>query len=379
VREVVLAVDYFHPSVGGSERLVEGLGTALAARGYGVGIATRRLPEPRGREHRGLRIHEVADGAVDYQRALAGADALIALSDPYAWPLDTWPALTELPARVIAVPCINAENHAYLTDDPAALGDYRTLLGLADAVVYSSLHGFDSALMRQLDLPGVYIPNAVDRAPAGPGLRKRLGIEADAVLVLAVGNLWPEKNHLGLLDALAPLPDGWTLVIAGAPAPAHPQLAQDIAARAERLPGVHLVGGLTPEQVSGAMAEATVLALPSLAEATPLVLIEAMSHGLPWLATPGCGSARDHAGGIVLRLDEFRDAIGGLANDPRARDLLGDAGRRHWSSTYCWDAVAPRYVALLEGTDPGPLVAPADVLETTAAAASALTGAPAAA
>jgi glycosyltransferase involved in cell wall biosynthesis len=357
VRDVAIAVDYFHPSVGGSERLAEGLGVALLTRGYRVRIATRQLAERTSLEHRGLHIHEVGDVARDYQRALAGADALICLSDPRAWPLAGWTALSELPGRVVAVPCINAENHAHLMRDSGLLAAHLARLGLADSIVYSSHGGFDAALLRQTGMEGTYVPNAVDRVTPAPGLRARLGLDSDAVLVLAVGNLWAEQNHLGLLDALAPLPDGWALAIAGAPAPGQPELAAEIARRAAAMPGVHLLGPLAPEHVSGAMDEATVLVLPSLAEATPLVLVEAMSHGLPWLATPGVGSARDHAGGQVLEVAQFRAAIAALAADPGARAELGAAGREHWEAAYCWDAVAPRYAALLEGRDPGPAAA----------------------
>jgi glycosyltransferase involved in cell wall biosynthesis len=98
------------------------------------------------------------------------------------------------------------------------------------------------------------------------------------------------------------------------------------------------------------MAEADLLLLPSLAEATPLVLVEAMSHGLPWLATPTCGSAHDHAGGLIRALEEFPAAIAELLADPEARTALGAAGRAHWEAAYSWDVVGPRYVALLEGS-----------------------------
>jgi hypothetical protein len=35
------------------------------------------------------------------------------------------------------------------------------------------------------------------------------------------------------------------------------------------------------------------LLLPSRTEATPLAPLEAMSHGVPWIATPACGAAHD--------------------------------------------------------------------------------------
>jgi len=83
-----------------------------------------------------------------------------------------------------------------------------------------------------------------------------------------------------------------------------------------------------------------------------------MSHGLPWIATPTCGSAHDHAGGLIRPLAEFPRPIGELLADPAARTALGAAGRAHWEAAYSWDVVGPRYAALLEGGALSPLPTP---------------------
>jgi glycosyltransferase involved in cell wall biosynthesis len=97
------------------------------------------------------------------------------------------------------------------------------------------------------------------------------------------------------------------------------------------------------------MRAAKALLLPSRVEATPLVILEAMSHGLPWIATPGCGAVHEHAGGRIVPLTDFLPTARALLADEPARRALGAAGQEHWEACYTWDAIAPRYDALLRG------------------------------
>jgi glycosyltransferase involved in cell wall biosynthesis len=107
------------------------------------------------------------------------------------------------------------------------------------------------------------------------------------------------------------------------------------------------------------MQAASALLLPSRVEATPLVVLEAMSHRLPWIATPGCGAVHEHAGGIVVPLDAFLPTARELLADEPRRRALGEAGHDHWAACYSWEHIAPRYDALLRGArELPPLVAP---------------------
>ena len=56
---MLIVVDYFYPSLGGSERLAEAAGATLQAQGLTVEVATRRLPQRTAREHRGMLVHEI--------------------------------------------------------------------------------------------------------------------------------------------------------------------------------------------------------------------------------------------------------------------------------------------------------------------------------
>jgi glycosyltransferase involved in cell wall biosynthesis len=351
-RRVIVCVEYFHPSVGGSERLAEDVGGLLGQAGWEVEIATRALPQRTELTRRGMVVHEL-DGdhgaQLDALLAARSPDAVLAFAGPTSWP--TLGALRHAGrgARVVVVPCVNEDGYRAVQANRAFRARLADALRRADAIGFSSYAGWDARLYRELDIPAVYLPNGSHRVePDGPFPHER-------PLLLCVGNFWPEKNHAALLSTLRQIPGDWELTIIGGPSDAAPEVAAEVQRLAALDERVTLFGAAEPPVVAAAMAEAEILLLPSLAEATPLVLVEAMSHGLPWIATPTCGSAHDHAGGLIRPLDEFPQAIEELLAD---RAALGAAGRAHWEAAYSWDVVGPRYVALLEGGALPPLPSP---------------------
>ena len=355
-RRLVVCVEYFHPSVGGSERLAEDVGRLLGDAGWEVEIATRALPGRTELAHHGMVVHEL-DGAAQLDDLLTerSPDAVLAFAGPTSWPMLGALRHAERGTRVVAVPCINEDGYRAVQSDPGLRSWLTDALRGASAVGFSSYAGWDARLYRELDVPAVYLPNGSHRVePAGPFPHER-------PLLLCVGNFWAEKNHAALLATLRDVPGDWELTIVGGASPAVPEVDAEVRRLAALDERVTLFGPAEPAVVAAAMVEADLLLLPSLAEATPLVLVEAMSHGLPWIATPTCGSAHDHAGGLIRPLDEFPEAIAQLLGDPAARMALGAAGRAHWESAYSWDVVGPRYVALLEGGELPPLPSPDEV------------------
>lgn len=129
------------------------------------------------------------------------------------------------------------------------------------------------------------IANGVD-VPVGDRRRVRaeLGLAADQILIVAVGNLYPVKGHRTLVEAAAGLPASsppWTIAIAGRGEEEAP-LRQLIAASGleER---VRLLGLRT--DVADLLAAADLFVMPSISEGLPLALLEAMSAGLPVVAS----------------------------------------------------------------------------------------------
>ncbi len=144
----------------------------------------------------------------------------------------------------------------------------------------------------------------------------------DALLLLAVCRLAPEKNLelLGwVLDALP----GARLALVG-DGPARPQLERVFSEN-----HAHFAGFLTGEELAQAFASADVFVMPSATETLGFVVLEAMSSGTPVVAA--------RAGGIP---DLVEDRENGLLFDPEQageaaaciRTLLENDGmRRHYA------------------------------------------------
>jgi glycosyltransferase involved in cell wall biosynthesis len=170
-------------------------------------------------------------------------------------------------------------------------------------------------------------------------VREELRLGAGDRLLVAVGNLYPVKGHIHLLDAMA--------LLSGR----HPQLHLAIAgrgdladaltahARQHGLGGrVHLLG--LRSDVAAVLAAADVFVLPSLAEGLPLALLEAMFAGCPIVASAvgEVGVALTHGEAGILVEPGSADALAAalddvLSNPARAAQLGAHAARRA-ASTY---------------------------------------------
>lgn len=370
-QRVLLAMNWFFPHVGGEEKLSEDIGAALVEAGFEVEIATRALADRTQDTHRGMRIHSLTGNVGDEFQALVAARrpyAVVIIGGPE---IEFLPAAAQLPEggpRVVIVPCIKPDSYTDVHAVPALRRALEAAAQRAEVVVTSSRYGYDARLFADLGIDSVYVPNAVNRTEAEGDFRARYGVPKEKRLLVDVSNMRREKNHAGLLHHLRDLPGDWHLVLIGCRFEPTPHVAAHIELLAAHDPRVTIVPGATPALIAAALEEADLLLLPSLADATPLVLLEAMSHGLPWIATPECGSAHDHAGGLMLPLPRFGPAIDFLLSNEPARAALAQAGHAHWQACYTYDVIGPRYAALVSGAADLPdLQAPADALAQTEA------------
>ena len=213
-----------------------------------------------------------------------------------------------------------------------------------------------------------HVPNGVDlerfAAPVDrAALRRRLGLDPDAFLYLAVGRNHPKKNFLHILRALAAQPRGAgdraVLMVVGegagrlAPLAAGLGLARRVVLR-EAIAGAPVARQavlLPPPALVELYRAADAFVFPSRVESFGIVLVEAMAAGLPVIAgdAPGC---RD-----VLR--QGRDGILVPPDDPAALEaamtrVRDDAGLRRdlaarslaRARDFSWDTVVDRYLAV---------------------------------
>lgn len=125
-----------------------------------------------------------------------------------------------------------------------------------------------------------------DPVPGRDSAREQCAIVAGEKLVFCVGRLELFKGHDVLLDAWAGVAArhaGAGLVIAGSGSCL--QALEQQAARLGIHPSVRFVGHLSADEVHQWMAASDLFVLPSRSEPFGIVLLEAMSHGLPVVAS----------------------------------------------------------------------------------------------
>jgi glycosyltransferase involved in cell wall biosynthesis len=171
-----------------------------------------------------------------------------------------------------------------------------------------------------------------DSYPARPA---RDGDSERRLHLLSVGRLTQVKGHGVLLQALG------DLRARGVPATA--TIVGDGPKRAEleeltRTLGlgdaVRFTGAVGQDEIDAYYEDADALVVASFAEGIPVVLMEAMAHRLPVVATRVMGVAelvRDGENGLLVRParpDQLADALKRLAGDAGLRRRLGEAGRQ---------------------------------------------------
>lgn len=214
----------------------------------------------------------------------------------------------------------------------------------------------EERLLRELGIqlpPTVVIPPGF--APLPPPLDdpKAFGrtIGVDGPFVLFVGRLASNKGLIPLVQAFAELRShdpSAQLVLVGEDG----GMASAVTAEAERLgitQAVHLTGFLRDERLlASAFREARMFALPSEYEAFGLVLLEALAHGTPVIASRVGGIPEfieDGKAGLLVAPEDPADIARAFMllwdNEPRRREL-GEFGRTQVVPRFSWDALAER-------------------------------------
>lgn len=231
---------------------------------------------------------------------------------------------------------VRTEHLPWLLTDRRQIAQYLRAVRQVDGIIAVSdaaADGWRAALGRLMPRPPLV--QAVPNGTAAPGHRHR---GADGLRLLCVGRLAPQKLHRTLLAALARLhrlgvPARLDLVGQG---------TRDarIGRWIDRLGLTRHVRPLGPRNdVAALMAAADLLVLPSAFEGLPLVLLEAMSIGLPVVATDVTGSTEalggDHPWLVPPRRSRpLAQALFLALSDRPARAAAARKGRARWAERF---------------------------------------------
>ncbi|OAM52502.1 group 1 glycosyl transferase [Methylovorus sp. MM2] len=209
------------------------------------------------------------------------------------------------------------------------------LLSPIEKPVFKRWYHTEDSRFHQLppNIPVERFANIV-RQDARSRLRHEFKLPQDANVVLFVGSAFVRKGLDRAIEALAKLPDEirsktWLLAVGED----EPEGMRDLAAKLKVASRVIVTDGRTdiPELMMGA----DLLAHPARSELAGLVIVEALTAGLPVLVTGNCGYAfhvADAKAGIVLASPyQQSDCDAALIKmlDRRLLDEFSDAGKRY--------------------------------------------------
>lgn len=333
----------------GAERYAFRIAVAAQSR-FEVSAAVRPVeamrPLRRDLAAAGVRTLQMAEG-----RRLRGTLGLVAMIELYRpavihltlpWPLFAGPlraaiALTGVPALVVhqLVPRV----------EKLEVGNRRWLYALARRRVerWVAVSEFGRRVLTEaFSLPAREQITVIHNAPRvhvsatgsrSTGDRHRFGLEPEDQVVVAVGRLSHEKGHDLLIAATAALRARFPrlrTVIAG-DGKARERLERTIAEQ-QLQAHVRLLGQI--DDVDDLLRCADVFAFPSRWEGTPFAMLEAMSLGLPVVATSFGGAdeiIESGTNGLLVATESPEDLAAGiekLLTDPATARTLGERGQQ---------------------------------------------------
>ncbi|MDP1565910.1 MAG: glycosyltransferase family 4 protein [Polaromonas sp.] len=218
-------------------------------------------------------------------------------------------------------------------------------LGETMAATYPDSQGMTSVLT-----PGVHLPALPRGAGSKAQARQELGLPAEGLCLLFVGNDYRKKGLTTLLQVLAELPAQVVLAVVGNPAhiPEFRRQAESLGLA----PRVFFLGPL--QDVSPAYRAADALVHPTLEDTFAMVVLEAMAHGLPVVVSNAayCGISGLLTHGVnALLVDEPRSmqalgsVVGQVCGDADLRRELGEQARV-FAQGYGWGDIARQQEAL---------------------------------
>jgi glycosyltransferase involved in cell wall biosynthesis len=297
-RKILIGCDFYWPSVGGVETIVKNLGLSLKKLGYEVEIAARALPNRTADVYEGMPIHSL-DADTPTPSGLPRASlqlrelvesgryaGVILRADPLNWVIWSLEG-ANVPAhtRTLVQPLINEDGYGNWGSNASFRQRLGAVLRQTSAVVCLTQTGPDARYMKEEGIPFVHLPNATTPLEPNLDFRQTYGFAPDKPLLVHVANLWPVKNHPGLIESFRKLGQDYQLALLGNPS-GDLEYARQVQHIAAQDPRIKLLHGLSGPQVAAAMQAADLVVLASHGEVFPVSIVEAMSHGKACAAPP---------------------------------------------------------------------------------------------
>jgi glycosyltransferase involved in cell wall biosynthesis len=226
----------------------------------------------------------------------------------------------------------------------------RSLWSGADSVVALSGALADLARKTHPDVDYSVIPNGIDEVHFSPPAARQ---PASRLRLVTVARLLERKGIQVILEACAnpePLPIELTIIGTGQ----YQDRLQSLVMELGIGDRVRFAGYISNQELPGHYRTVDAFILPSETESFGLVFAEAMSCGLPILASNVGGIpeiVRHGVDGLLCppaRPDLLRRNIESLINDRQAQERMGKSGRQRILDYFTWSRTAKEYLRIYD-------------------------------
>lgn len=396
---LLILTSTFHPVIGGAETYAFQVAQLLTARGHQVAVATDlpsgHLPGARiDGDPTGVRVERLSTYRDTTESTIAWEQmAFGLLPELHALVADFGPDLvlsnsldTAITAKMLAlaarIPWAAAFHEQQPQAEPFGTGRLRLVYETLrpDLVLAGSAFYADRAHHWAPAQPRALIHHGIDTAlfhpdRSDPAVRERYGFTNDQLLIVCAGRLKHRKGMHHLLPAFANIHrhhPQTRLLIAGSVNSASRAYADQLHAQIHDLALENVVAideTIPYTAMPTLLAEADIVAQPSLAEGLGLTVLEAMASGTPVVTTdiPGTREITTRPDiALVIPPDQvppLTKALDQLVTEPSLRATMGRRARthveEHFSHTRMADQTEAALADLITAGPPHPKLVPA--------------------
>jgi len=340
--------DFYYPSIGGTQMLCKGIAEWFQQQGHEIEVITSPYVD---RKDLGYIVNEINGASFEHSNILLekNYDAVFVLADLFS------PSLLSInPGEVRkSILILNLDENVYRWIHEGRIKNIKQRIDKIKSFSHIVSFCRGAPINRFLEENNIkyhFIPNfsrdAMNGEKSNKITKKALGINKK--IIFNHGLVENRKNQLNLIKAFEAslLSDDYHLVLLGSPrGSGDNQYFLECKKLADRNSNITMVKGTNNKVViNSLLSTSDVYVLPSTAEGLPLVLLEAMSAGLPWVSTPVGGVPAvfgDLKGGKVMSSFDLSDL------ESSVREVENKNSRSEWEENFTVDRAGKQYAEIL--------------------------------
>lgn len=362
--KLTICANHSYSHIGGTEFVIQQIAEHMVQRGFECDILSKSCKYDI--IYNGVKISFCGSGPTQFINRLEASnpDIVLVYSDFFKYWSIILDRIHRSKFKLVLIPVgFNAS-----ISDPALLNLFLNKEKYIQIVTHSDNYQ-DYALCEEYDIPVQIIPNGINLKEFKKqnfSFRKKYRIDTEKI-ILCVSNFFPGKGQEFLpkiFDRVyQDIQDFIALFISSTVEFRYAQLLRQRFKRhlKEHCFNYKMLSDIPREDVIQSYFESDVFVLPSQKEVAPIVILESMAAGLPWIAME-VGNVNTLSGGYVIT-DYNKDINGNLTYTPgtfknfveaikkvlllqATTAELSDAGRRRIENDLNWEKISDKYYDL---------------------------------